>query len=1682
MIDEPAIDGRRYEQLKNELLRRADVLLSNDGRALPVGTVAAALFDAVARIGEEVTRRLDKVPEKQVANFLTEARIGRDPARPAQLPVAFVLAERAADGKAVTGTRLMTGDGEPVIFETAGDITLIGGDITAIRGVDAGKDAITLPPDAFTGLEPKTPPVVRVLKSGASAGATKLQLNPAAGLEAGMILKLGPAAGAPQHRITAVEDDLVTIDPALEQSVPENLAVTTVSGFAPFGPGTRNWQRHVLYLGHETLFDLPSAVSLRISGLALPEATIWEWWGTTGDDEKPAWRRFEPKNVGSVLELRKPKGKTLMREVHGQTKFWLRARLPEESGSLATGADIRVAVAINGLCSDKPGEICKGTTNDEALKVDFEAIANTTPVVPNKGFHPFGREPRLFDTFYVGSAEALSKPDAKVTMCFDLGGPALGPLMAIEDGLKIRVFGIGTDGLIYSTRFEPEVSPRLEILPRPPETSGPIISQVGLAAFLGKDGFVRLAAAGKDGVHLATFAFNDPITVDTVKWQRLAGKEAVGEFTNVAFVPLDGATTFDVLGLDKTKRLLRWPGGAGDATPCKGMTNSLLTAQVKEESANDRAVVVVTEEDHNDKTKEKDRNKEAKEPTHYRFQVRRANAKHYTALLPATGVFVNDLAVWARFTGEEPQLFIAGRNSDTSQRQLRVIGVILSEDSAGTLCPPPDAPEADRKSSKVFLDKSLPDLGGGLPTAFLEPAKPEVPPDLIFATLNPLRIVWIKSDNDFEWKQALDPLSIGFSTNMYRQFIELGRLTFVQREDFGISYRESVGSLDIIEVRGTPSYTAASDNIPTETKYVVFKDADSGNAFTFGHSTDGRVLLLPFARPDSPAPVARNGEAGLYAVDQDHSGKATTVSKRVIKLESSPPEVESILIALNQIEDQGKSIAAGVWELIPADGEGRWKHKSINLPTAPAGGSLTYNLLKGPTLKTIDVREVLLLAQPHVLDGKLPPPLVSDADPSFFVRTVKDFGNKRAIEFRHDLLVNFNTARLRHALGNWQHVGPDQPDNPTLSWEYWNGRAWWALDKLVDGTAHLLLSNGLHFIVPPDIAATEVGGKVNYWIRARLIGGEYGQARVKVKTTSNGNQSVQEIDRDISAIRAPYVARFRIGYCAPNFVLPEVILTKDSLGTRDQTSANVEGQRVEIFTPIADLMNSHAGSSGDNADDTRCCDPCATDKAAAPVAQKASASGEPFTRGLLIGLARLPQAERVTLYADVVPNGEVRELEAEVLHKGVFKSLQADDNTYGFSEPGIISFPVPFAVDQVDVMGQPACWLRFRPKSGGAQWSPNLRGLYLNAALARSVETREIAGLGVSSGIPGQELTLAQPPIEVKSLDLRVRERPSDAEREALQRDGGADVILETIGEMPGPWVRWREVDDLGAWESTDRAYMLDTETGTVRFGDGVRGMIPPLGADILARSYRRVIGTRANGTQAGAELQLISPIAGVDKVVALDRAAGGADVETNELARKRQPAKLRHGNRVHTLADIEDFALASGQDVAQARASSWRGGVRLIVALSGANPVPYPARIRALTRQLTEAAGYGLSRPGGLTVIGPRLLKLLINITLIPDDPDQSVSLAQKIRDGLVAFFDLASGGFNGAGWPLGRLPTPEDIAGALATVADKAVIETVELYKEDGEPIPDVVAPNVLVQLGEVTFDFQKADEVAA
>jgi uncharacterized phage protein gp47/JayE len=109
--------------------------------------------------------------------------------------------------------------------------------------------------------------------------------------------------------------------------------------------------------------------------------------------------------------------------------FWLRCRTLK--GSAVKDSPLRnLAIATIQLST---------TTGDEAIAPD-QLFYNDVPLdiphltSPSVSIHPFGTQPRVFDTFYIASADAFAKKDSTVTLEINvfIDGPLLSPPLTVD--------------------------------------------------------------------------------------------------------------------------------------------------------------------------------------------------------------------------------------------------------------------------------------------------------------------------------------------------------------------------------------------------------------------------------------------------------------------------------------------------------------------------------------------------------------------------------------------------------------------------------------------------------------------------------------------------------------------------------------------------------------------------------------------------------------------------------------------------------------------------------------------------------------------------------------------------------------------------------------------------------------------------------------------------------------------------------------------------------------------------------------------------------------------------------------------------------------------------------------------------------------------------------------------------
>lgn len=640
------------------------------------------------------------------------------------------------------------------------------------------------------------------------------------------------------------------------------------------------------------------------------------------------------------------------------------------------------------------------------------------------------------------------------------------------------------------------------------------------------------------------------------------------------------------------------------------------------------------------------------------------------------------------------------------------------------------------------------------------------------------------------------------------------------------------------------------------------------------------------------------------------------------------------------------------------------------------------------------------------------------------------------------------------SLGDFTAQLGDTSSNPELSWEYSNGKGWGGLDIEAETTRHLKTTGVVRFKIPSDIAESDWTGKTNFWIRARLVGGDYGKEKVTVTSTTSGNTTTQTVDRSTAGIRAPSVVKLHISYSLCEGVLPTFVQTQDSGSFLDQSDANkTAGAQVEAFVPLALLLGRLAYGSYPTSSLVDCPPPCrcysgqesSSGATAASTIQLAAGTQPVSGRALFIGLDATLSGAPINVLAIVEeerPHGKFTPLKIEAFTVGSFVPIVTDDRTRALGESGILSMTFVTAPTRRELFGKALTWLQFTPRVGtdSTKWIPSLRGAYLNAVWASATETLTRELVGSSDGAPNLTVRLARPPVLRGTLELRVREPLGEEEREALRRDDKRRVLRDPDG-LIGDWVLWTQVVDPGDEPATERVYVFDEATGEIRFGDGQHGMIPPIGRDsIVAFRYQRTEPPKpgsetvpGNLIAPRTALNLVSPVEGVEAVTAADQAAGGAPPEPDERVLRFGFPRLRHRHRAVTPQDLEDLALESSPDIVQARCFLRRGFIRLVIVMRGKNPIPNAAQIRELHRLLIAVAPPSLSEQKALQIVEPSLHRLRVVLTLLVESLEHAGLLSEEVKRRLMTLFDTTTGGSDGDGWALGVNPSEEDVALAL-------------------------------------------------
>ena len=366
----------------------------------------------------------------------------------------------------------------------------------------------------------------------------------------------------------------------------------------------------------------------------------------------------------------------------------------------------------------------------------------------------------------------------------------------------------------------------------------------------------------------------------------------------------------------------------------------------------------------------------------------------------------------------------------------------------------------------------------------------------------------------------------------------------------------------------------------------------------------------------------------------------------------------------------------------------------------------------------------------------------------------------------------------------------------------------------------------------------------------------------------------------------------------------------------------------------------------------------------------------------------------------------------------------------------------PPRIDQPDIAARLVSWIRLRPTV--PLHSLNFSWVGINAVEIDQRQTVRGVVVGQSDGSADQTFTLPARSIEPETF------------------------VIEVDAEQTG-FVEWQRTDDLATAGRDDAVYMLDSEAGTVRFGDGVRGAIPPEGRRIRV-ALMRAGGGRNGNVPAGTLKEISAVERGVGRVRAKlvvqqsVATVGGDDAETVAEAERRIPALFQHRDRTITTDDYKRIAaetpgvrLGRVEVLPRFKPQQRRSdvpGVVTVLALPQKEgttaPAPRP------DRPLLEAVFAHLDARRPLTtelyVVGAEYVPIAVSIGIEPRDDVGPDEVVFQVREAVRAFlWPLFPGGPNQTGWPLGTTVTDREIAVACARVPGVLAVGDVRVFTRE-------------------------------
>ena len=585
----------------------------------------------------------------------------------------------------------------------------------------------------------------------------------------------------------------------------------------------------------------------------------------------------------------------------------------------------------------------------------------------------------------------------------------------------------------------------------------------------------------------------------------------------------------------------------------------------------------------------------------------------------------------------------------------------------------------------------------------------------------------------------------------------------------------------------------------------------------------------------------------------------------------------------------------------------------------------------------------------------------------------------------------------------------DSYDQLDVLWEYWNGISWSSLNSSLKKT--MVSTWRLDFVCPDDLSVTSVNGYEKLWIRGRIIS-SYVDYGIKVIHSEKESKIEYELPNlPPVKISVSYTPNSDVGK------LPQHCLTYNNLEYVSCIDNSYDDSKSKHHvTPFKPFDIFHDSPS------------------------------------VLIGFNKKITGGPIHLYFsikdnknhdDSITNDSIIAKFYFSLDEKTWNKLDVIDGTNGLTKSGIVKIVFPPNFSSIPLFGQKMYWLKITNIKNNLEQtlSKNNDLVFLNAIDAINADYKtEI--LGSSDYTPNQMFYLKQLPILGKPVRVLIK---SPKEKTTMIKTTMSQQEDYSDPDGNQNWTEWTEVSDLSYSKSHDKHFVLDRALGKIQFGDGIYGMIPPLGADNLKIEYYFGGGEKGNILSNKIE-SIKGSFPFIQSVFNPFAAGGGIDIETIDNAIKRGPQIIRHRSQAVTESDFEWLITEHFPSIKKVKCFGSTdyngklspGHITIVVLESSGSSTPAPSVNLLIKIKEFLKARSSLVVSNRLHVVAPKFAQVSIGADLFPKDIESSAMLEKITFEKLDEFFDPFRGGFDKSGWKFGEMASISDVYKLLSDIPE--------------------------------------------